>query len=207
MINVAEWTLRRPTRAFAAASPSIYALKLNCSLSVWLQMHAFSPSSLNLACGNALLPELAAATAASDYARSYRRQSSPGNSRGNAAACARSTGCSRRFSTRRVRHVRVREMIDRGIALRRAAAAEAPRAQDAGHRAERRDVLVIVPFVEFGLVLRRDIHRDEQTSPALPAAPARRRAGSARLRSASCRSTRPVTRFVQGDPFSPPTAR
>ena len=48
-------------------------------------------------------------------------------------------------------------MIDRGVALGRAAAAIAPRGQDAGHRAELRQVLGIVPFVELVLLLRRNI--------------------------------------------------
>ena len=53
-------------------------------------------------------------------------------------------------------------MIDRRIALRRAGAAVTPGRQDAGHRAELRQVLRVVPLVELALLLRRDIHRDQQ---------------------------------------------
>src|SRR5712692_3383040 len=52
-------------------------------------------------------------------------------------------------------HVGVGEVVDRGIALRRAGAAVAAGAQRARHPAERRDVLGVVPLVEFGFGLRR----------------------------------------------------
>src|SRR3954465_13507804 len=58
-------------------------------------------------------------------------------------------------------HVGRDEVIQRDIAaigptgqargLKAHGRAEAPRAQDAGHRGERRNVLVVVPVVEFGL--------------------------------------------------------
>src|SRR5205085_220295 len=43
-----------------------------------------------------------------------------------------------------------------------AASAVTPGRQDAGHRAELRQVLRVVPLVELALLLRRDIHRDQQ---------------------------------------------
>src|SRR3954471_22963421 len=52
------------------------------------------------------------------------------------------------------------QMIERGIALFRAGTAVAAGRQHAPDAAKRGDVLGIVPFVEFGLGLRRDIHRD-----------------------------------------------
>ena len=53
-------------------------------------------------------------------------------------------------------------MVGRGITLRRATAAVAPRHQHARHRTELRQVLGVVPFVELALLLRRDIHRDQE---------------------------------------------
>src|SRR5215470_7374211 len=61
----------------------------------------------------------------------------------------------------RLLHVGRRQMIERDV-LAIAGAAEAAGAEHAGHGGERRDVLLVVPLVELGFVLRRDVHRVEQ---------------------------------------------
>jgi hypothetical protein len=53
-------------------------------------------------------------------------------------------------------------MVERDIALRRTAAAVAPRAQGARHRSKRRNVLGIVPLVELTFVLGCHAHRVQQ---------------------------------------------
>src|SRR5690242_21464164 len=58
-------------------------------------------------------------------------------------------------------------MIQRHVALCASGTAVAPRAQRARHRAQGRNVLGIVPFVEFVLVLRRDIHPDQHEGGGL----------------------------------------
>src|SRR5262245_36166864 len=62
---------------------------------------------------------------------------------------------------RRLLHVGRRQMIE-GDVLAVAGAAEAASAEHAGHGGERRDVLLVVPLVELGLVLGRDVHRVQQ---------------------------------------------
>src|SRR5215831_618017 len=62
---------------------------------------------------------------------------------------------------RRLLHVGRRQMIE-GDVLAVAGAAEAAGAEHAGHGGERRDVLLVVPLVELGLVLGRDVHRVQQ---------------------------------------------
>src|SRR5213592_4400411 len=56
----------------------------------------------------------------------------------------------------RLHHVRRLEMIERHV-LPIAGAAEAPRAEHARHGGERRDVLLVVPLVELGLQIGRDV--------------------------------------------------
>src|SRR6516162_744553 len=53
-------------------------------------------------------------------------------------------------------------MVECDVTLGGTSAAVAARAQGAGHRAERRDVLLVVPLVEVALVLWGDVHRDDQ---------------------------------------------
>src|SRR5215467_5978064 len=66
----------------------------------------------------------------------------------------------------RLLHVGRRQVIE-GDVLAVAGAAEPPGAEHAGHGRERRDVLLVVPLVELGLVLGRDVHGvEQQTSRA-----------------------------------------
>src|SRR6266852_8150474 len=67
----------------------------------------------------------------------------------------------------RVRHLGRGKMVKCDVTLRRAGTAVAACAQGAGHRAESRDVLVNVPFVEVALVLRGNVHRDDQQCRSL----------------------------------------
>src|SRR5208282_2552401 len=67
----------------------------------------------------------------------------------------------------RARHFRRSEMVERDVALDGTSAAVAAGTQGAGHRAEGRDVLPVVPLVEIALVLGGDIHRDDQQSRSL----------------------------------------
>ena len=53
-------------------------------------------------------------------------------------------------------------MIERHVLAVAAGAAEPSSAQDTGDGAERGDVLLVVPLVEFGLALGDDIHRIQQ---------------------------------------------
>src|SRR5262249_59925411 len=71
---------------------------------------------------------------------------------------------------RRLLHLGRRQMIE-GEVLAIAGAAEAAGAQHAGYGGERRDVLLVVPFVELDLVLGRDVHGVEQQT----AGPGRRK--------------------------------
>src|SRR6516162_1076013 len=67
----------------------------------------------------------------------------------------------------RARHVGRGKMIERHVTLGGAGAAVAAGAQGAGHRAERWDVLLVVPLVEVALVLGGDVYRDDQESGRL----------------------------------------
>src|SRR5262245_2719822 len=53
-------------------------------------------------------------------------------------------------------------MIERDVLAITAGAAEAPRAEHAGHCGERGDVLLVVPLVELGLQLRLNVHGVEE---------------------------------------------
>src|SRR6516225_1220354 len=52
-------------------------------------------------------------------------------------------------------------MVECDVTLGGTNAAVAARAQGVGHRAERRDVLLVVPLVEVALVLWGDVHSDD----------------------------------------------
>src|SRR3954447_5039668 len=59
----------------------------------------------------------------------------------------------------RRRHLRRLQVIQREIAMRSSVVAEATSGEATWYRRQPRDVLVIVPLVEFGLMRRIDIHR------------------------------------------------
>src|SRR5258706_10606095 len=54
------------------------------------------------------------------------------------------------------------EVVERDVLPVAARAAEAARAEDAGDGGERGDVLLVVPLVELGVELGRDVHRVQQ---------------------------------------------
>src|SRR4029077_11566570 len=62
----------------------------------------------------------------------------------------------------RARHLGRGKMVERDVTLGGAGTAVATGAQGTGHRAERRDMLLVVPLVEVGLVLRGNVHPYDQ---------------------------------------------
>src|SRR5207247_2023680 len=62
----------------------------------------------------------------------------------------------------RARHVGRGKMVEGDVTLRGPGAAVTASAQGTGHRAESRDVLLIVPFIEVALVLGGNVHPYDQ---------------------------------------------
>ena len=78
---------------------------------------------------------------------------------------ARPLALSRALPLRRLHHVRIREVVKGYVSAVSAGAPEAARAQHTRHRAESRDVLLVVPLVELRLQLGSDVHGvQEQTA-------------------------------------------
>src|SRR5215472_2325380 len=73
----------------------------------------------------------------------------------------RPRGAGRRLPGWRRLHVGRFEVVERDVFAVGAGRPETPRHDDARYRGELRDVLGVVPFVEFGLDLRRAVHRIE----------------------------------------------
>src|SRR5215472_6834652 len=77
-------------------------------------------------------------------------------------------GCVRRLAPfGRARNFGRSKMVERHITLGGAGAAVAASAQGARDRAECRDMLLVVPFVEIALVLGSDVHCDDQQGGGL----------------------------------------
>src|SRR5580765_5058190 len=74
---------------------------------------------------------------------------------------ARPVALARLLPLGRLLHLGRRQVVERHV-LAVPGAAEAPGAEDAGHGGERRDVLLVVPLVELGFVLRSDVHGIEE---------------------------------------------
>src|SRR5258705_13734517 len=79
---------------------------------------------------------------------------------------ARPVALARLLPLGRLLHLRRREVVERHV-LAVPGAAESAGAEDAGHGGGRRGVVLVVPLVELGFGLRRDVHGiEEQPTPA-----------------------------------------